>query len=335
MSQGETCQTRSMPERLPKAPPGFFRRRVLATGWAVSALMMASAQPGKLTAQTFADEQGSISSETTRTVSRDVIEFGMVLKELKGPGLTYQPCNKGRLVLMCEPIGWLPQGAEPGWRDLRIKSAKELENGVPDHKVRITPQNFRSQGFAFWSPKVNFVPPSTQAGIMGMAAPAGSLSTMKWSAPAGTAELDIVEGQPNPWRSNWYETTSREPDDNPIVPTIKYTGAHYDGGLAAGTVACVANWNGNGWTWLGFHAGGGSLRPRTPTSLGYDYGSMNGAANSQTAGLHLQWNFVVVTRKRVDTKLQKRSDPASNWVDVPGSEKTGAWSRWTNPSSQR
>ena len=49
----------------------------------------------------------------------------------------------------------------------------------------------------------------------------------------------------------------------------------------------------------------------------------------------LQWNFVVVSRKRVDTKQQKRPDSKAAWVDVPGSEKDGNWGPWNDKHSEK
>ncbi|MEN9285684.1 MAG: hypothetical protein RLZZ179_3177 [Verrucomicrobiota bacterium] len=330
-----------MLERALNAPPRFSRRRFLAASGAATTSVVVGLQPRKLAAQTFANETGSGSSAELRTVSQDVIQFGMVLKELPGPSLSFQPCNNGRLFQVCEPVGWFPNGTWEGWRDLRPSDLKELETTIPAYKVHTSQKSFQSKGFAFWTANASFTPPTTQQGISTLVAPQGATSTAKGTTPAGTAELEIKQGQQNPWSSKWYDTTSRDPGDNPAVPTIKYTGSSHDGGLVAGTVGCVANWIGNGWNWQGSHATNGSLSktnvnlPTPVGTVGFEYQSTDSATVDKTAGIPLQWNFVVVSRKRVDTKQQKRPDSKPAWVDVPGSEKEGSWGPWNRKNSEK
>ena len=101
------------------------------------------------------------------------------------------------------------------------------------------------------------------------------------------------------------------------------------------------NWLGSGWAWQASRTSNGSLFKTTvslPTpvgTVGFEYQSNDNATVDKTAGIPLQRNFVVVSRKRVDTKQQKRPDSKAAWVDVPGSEKEGSWGPWNDKNSEK
>lgn len=273
--------------------------------------------------------------EQTRTMKRDRYQWAMALKECPDASMSGNNCQ-GATTSSPKQI-WIEAGPDKyTTHHTKKPTSSEITDGIPDSKVFKWSESFTSRGFAFYTTSAVVVPTPNSA-IMSYACPGGSTPTTKSVTPTGSAELvaGVPGGPVDSWTSPEYASTSAAV---PPRPTVKYTGSSHDGGIS-GTVGCIANWIGNGWTWQGSYQVSGAMDKITinvtlpPVVVNYEHQGIAGAHVDKAPAVSVQWNFVVVTRMATDTlgQMKLSNEPETAWRTDP-KVNGGAWKLGTMPT---